>query len=109
MNSAKWPGIPFMSRETKIRFSDPLPKNSTLMAVPDQKHPDGSGLHSTFEDSIYPEFASRGCGRAVRTCRTFKVVILRACDFFEFGRKLALITKELSGLKWPKIEKSHRL
>jgi hypothetical protein len=36
-------------------------------------------------------------------------VILRVCDFFQFGRKVALKTKELSALKWPKIEKSHRL
>jgi hypothetical protein len=34
---------------------------------------------------------------------------LRVCDFFQFGRKVALITKELGALKWPKIEKSHRL
>jgi hypothetical protein len=34
---------------------------------------------------------------------------LGVCDFFQFGRKAALITKELSALKWPKIEKSHRL
>jgi hypothetical protein len=36
-------------------------------------------------------------------------VTLRVCDFFQFGRKVALKTKDLSALKWPKIEKSHRL
>jgi hypothetical protein len=34
---------------------------------------------------------------------------LRVCDFFQFGRKGALITKELRALKRPKIEKSHGL
>jgi hypothetical protein len=34
---------------------------------------------------------------------------LRACDFFEFKRKVALITKELSALKRPKVQKNHKL
>jgi hypothetical protein len=34
---------------------------------------------------------------------------LRACDFFEFKRKVALITKELSALKRPKTQKNHKL
>jgi hypothetical protein len=53
------------------------------------------------------------CGRSIcialktNECRSFAP--LRACDFFQFGPKVALITKDLSALKWPKIEKSHRL
>jgi hypothetical protein len=37
------------------------------------------------------------------------LVILRVCDFFEFARKGALKTKDLSASKWPKNQKSHRL
>jgi hypothetical protein len=36
-------------------------------------------------------------------------VILRECDFFEYDRKVALITKELSALKRSKNQKNHKL
>jgi hypothetical protein len=45
----------------------------------------------------------------LRRCEKIGSVMLRVCDFFQFGRKVALKTKELSALKWAKIEKSHRL
>ena len=63
--------------------------------------------------------ARTGCGQdgrapgstspRLRRCEKIDSVMLRACDFFQFGRKVALKTKELSALKWPKIEKSHKL
>jgi predicted nuclease of predicted toxin-antitoxin system len=40
-------------------------------------------------------------------CRFFAA--LRVCDFFQLGRKVAMITKELTALASAKSEKSHRL
>jgi hypothetical protein len=36
------------------------------------------------------------------------VSALRVCDFFQFGQRVELITKQLSALEWPNVEKSHR-
>jgi hypothetical protein len=36
-------------------------------------------------------------------------VILRACDFFDFNGKVALIRKELRALERPENQKSHTL